>query len=554
MFFQKKDAISVLQLFNICPQRNAMKFHFLEKSPLYLFLIALYPVLFLLSVNISQVGPLAGVRPGVVFLLFGGLIYVFALLFTRNTQRAAFNALIILLFFFLIFFVLYTPTYNALRNIATIGHTLVRHRYMVPATFLLLVLITYLVIRFGKRVPQKALNSISLFANLIAIVLTVIPVITIISVSISNNQESTQVSSKLPSVDTLNVTANANRPDIYYIILDMHTNDNVLNRLLDYDDSAFTHALQQRGFFVSQCSQSNYPNTHLSLTSSLNMDYIQNLGLGITVDDLYPAMQQSRVQRMLQSAGYSTYTFETGYYFTEIKNSGHYSSPSSGTQIITYPGLTSFESLILSVSAGQVLSESRSELSAQVNAILDAPYTQRRTDVLNVLDTLPELPTQNGGPKFVFAHMIAPHDPFVFQANGDPVNRRTAFTDVRDLEYDYQLDSYKVPYVQEVIYLHKRVLEMVDKIISESKTPPIIILQGDHGLPLTVNQNAEFQILNAYYFPGVKDTGLYNTISPVNSFRLLFNDYFGANYPLLADQSYLTNETLTLDPVPYSCP
>ncbi len=53
----------------------------------------------------------------------------------------------------------------------------------------------------------------------------------------------------------------------------------------------------------------------------------------------------------------------------------------------------------------------------------------------------------------------------------------------------------------------------------------------------------QFKILNAYYLPGHNDL-LYPTISPVNTFRLIFDTYLGADYPLLKDISYDS-------PVPY---
>ena len=66
----------------------------------------------------------------------------------------------------------------------------------------------------------------------------------------------------------------------------------------------------------------------------------------------------------------------------------------------------------------------------------------------------------------------------------------------------------------------------------------IIIIQGDHG-PWLQSKAKRMQILNAYYLPGHNDQ-LYPTITPVNSFRLVFNHYFGATYPLLPDQSYFS--------------
>lgn len=534
-----------------------MKPSFFERSPLYIFLISIYPVLYLLSVNIREVSPIVAIRSGMLFLLGGSILFFLMFLLTRDVQRSAFFALIDLVLFFIIFFMLYAPVYRALRYVNFAGNVLGRHRILVPFTFLLLAITTICLVRFWKILPQKFLNNISIFFNIVALTLTVIPVVTMLSETIISNQEMARTRSTLPPIEPLIIDSSKSLPDIYYIILDMHTNDNVLKNLLDYNDSSFTQDLEDRGFFVSQCSQSNYPNTRLSLTSTLNMDYLQNFNFLSGNNGMYPAMQESLVQRMLEKIGYSTYSFETGYWFTEIKNSTHYSAPTNGAiNLITYPGVTSFESLVLSISAGQVLYENRTELTKKMQVIIDAPYTQRRADILNVLDSLPEIPFDTG-PKFVFAHMLAPHDPFVFDEYGNPAFRRTPFTDVDDPEFGegYGWESYKGPYVKELIYLHDRMLYVVDKILSESQTPPIIIIQGDHGIPFTKQFNAEFQILNAYYFPGIENSVLYDQISPVNSFRILFNEYFGSNYPKLEDLSYLVEESFILfDNALYPCP
>jgi hypothetical protein len=54
----------------------------------------------------------------------------------------------------------------------------------------------------------------------------------------------------------------------------------------------------------------------------------------------------------------------------------------------------------------------------------------------------------------------------------------------------------------------------------------------------------KFRILNSYYLPGIDDHGLYQTISPANSFRLIFNKYFDAGLPMLPDRSYVFHNEL----------
>ncbi|MBN1546201.1 MAG: hypothetical protein JW902_06035, partial [Syntrophaceae bacterium] len=47
-----------------------------------------------------------------------------------------------------------------------------------------------------------------------------------------------------------------------------------------------------------------------------------------------------------------------------------------------------------------------------------------------------------------------------------------------------------------------------------------------------------FSILNCYYMPYDGSHNLYKEITPVNTFRVIFNHYFGTNYKILEDKSY----------------
>jgi hypothetical protein len=152
-------------------------------------------------------------------------------------------------------------------------------------------------------------------------------------------------------------------------------------------------------------------------------------------------------------------------------------------------------------------------------------------------------------PKFVYTHLILPHPPFVFGPDGEYTNPAN-FWNEKKL---YPASKFDVGYTNQVTFLNARLLEMIDTILSESKTPPIIILQGDHGPWLQPNPQ-HFFILNAYYLPG-HETELYPTISPVNSFRLIFNDYFGGKYDMLKDRTYYSPvpKLYNFSEVPYPC-
>ncbi len=104
-------------------------------------------------------------------------------------------------------------------------------------------------------------------------------------------------------------------------------------------------------------------------------------------------------------------------------------------------------------------------------------------------------------------------------------------------------------YVDEIIYLNKVIQEVVDDILAQSTVEPIIIIQGDHGSKSISRKRKELRIfestgiLNVYYLPEHCRSDLYPSISPVNSFRVVFNSCFGTNFELLEDKAYLGNES-----------
>jgi len=150
--------------------------------------------------------------------------------------------------------------------------------------------------------------------------------------------------------------------------------------------------------------------------------------------------------------------------------------------------------------------------------------------ILFVLDTLKSLPSKKT-PKFIFAHILCPHVPFVFDSNGGLV----------DLKHIYNRTDKKY-YLEQYIYISKKIIEVIKVIISKSPTPPIIILQSDHGLRnimvngKIVRLGEEWKkIFNSYYLPGFDKNKISPSISPVNSFRLIFNEYFKTELPFIKD-------------------
>jgi hypothetical protein len=149
------------------------------------------------------------------------------------------------------------------------------------------------------------------------------------------------------------------------------------------------------------------------------------------------------------------------------------------------------------------------------------------------------------GPKFVFSHIFSPHPPYLFGTNGETVHGSDLFNPL--------VNPYKETenYLNQLIFITKKIKVLIDEILMKSKVPPIIILQSDHGPRSTFPKDVTlprqptekmlkeiFGIFNAYYLPSSGSDLLYESITPVNTFRLVFDFYFNTNYGLLDDRSY----------------
>ena len=119
----------------------------------------------------------------------------------------------------------------------------------------------------------------------------------------------------------------------------------------------------------------------------------------------------------------------------------------------------------------------------------------------------------------MYLHIPAPHPPWLVDTNGKYLRDKVE----------------KTGYTAEVSYLNKQVIPLLKSIIQHSKNPPVIILQADHGWGDVAARR--MYILNAYYLPDAANV-VYSTITPVNTFRTIFNTYFGGKYPLLPDESF----------------
>ena len=335
----------------------------LKRIPVYPILISVFPVLSLASYNIQEIFVSAMFRPLVASLLIGAITYGLAYLLTKDIHRAALMSSFVLLLFFA-----YGHIYDALEDLTISGATIFRHRTLLPALGLIVLLLLFLAWR------MKNPNSFTYSANLIAIVLLVFPLFTIFSYltrqSIANRADRNKTAVTSVSLD-------ANAPDIYYIILDAYGRQDVLQQKYGFDNSPFTAALRERGFYVGDCSQSNYGYTEYSLSSSLNYDYLDVLG-GTDNNARTALIRHGTVRSFFEGLGYQIIAFPTGWASTEWKDADVFYGYGD-----TFATLSEFEKLLMDTTMLRVESD-YSRSSVQDATKRDA----RRMRVLSALDKL----------------------------------------------------------------------------------------------------------------------------------------------------------------------
>jgi hypothetical protein len=319
-------------------------------------------------------------------------------------------------------------------------------------------------------------------------------------------------------------------PDIYVIVLDAYAGVDALKGIYGYENSRFMEELKRRGFRIAANSRANYAQTHLSLASSLNMCYLDELAKQLGTDTstrapLLRMIENNRASGTFRSRGYRYITLSTGYLDNALKHSDLY--------LFGPASLSLYWNLLLDTTPASAFPRFR--------------YNMYRDRVRYIFDELGRIP-RNGQPLFVLAYITVPHHPFVFSENGDPITSGRPFTFAED-KYYYGKNAetraeYSRLYLKQLHFVNSRIVAAVDAIIANSAQPPVILIQGDHGPsadwddPGRVNLQERFSILNAYLLPGHNVPLFSDSISPVNMLRVVINQYFGARLPLLPDRSY----------------
>ena len=492
-----------------------------------------YPILLMFAwildrviVSITQIDAMQSLRP--LFILIGVSLVAGLILqrFIQDWYRTDF-----IIFMVMLMLIVYQPLYGLFKAKLP--------GYADPLGLLLIPLLAWLYsYMIGDRVWKsiKEPAQLTYYLNLIFSLLLIFQVVRFVAFipSFPTNRTQVPLSAIPPLREEIHLDP-ASRPDIYVIILDGYGRKDVLQKIYGYDNSQFLSALEQRGFYVATENHSNYIETPFAMDALWNFDYVIPWNSsGDYARYVSDPIQNNRVFSLLKEIGYTTVSFDGEASYTQIQNADVFLSD--------FVPLNKFESFLLTNSPLEPLSDI-------FDLRLPIPgYKTHRLRVNYKLNKIQEIPTLIPGPKVTYIHLLQPHPPFVFDENGDPIDPTRPYSIFDANDFQGSQEEYWKGYRAQVIFINGKTLDVIDALLKKSKQPPIILIMGDHGPGSMFKYDVDdpgcvwerTKNLYAIYLPGHKaDSKLYPSITPVNTFRVIFNTYFGTDLPLLEDRTYL---------------
>jgi len=505
-------------------------------------MFAIFPVIFIYSQNIHLL-PFQEIIFPLGFLIGSSiLIWFISKLISKNSIK---SGLFVSLFF--VTFFSYGHIYNLLSGVTISDIDLGRHRFLLAPFFAAMVL--------GILFLLKTKRKLNNFSQITTVVSITIVLIAIFNVGVSMSQENyffnvnEQQDEKFLGVgasnesflDIFSTTNNENiyseksgintaHPDIYYIILDEYGSKSALKHFFNYDNSKFLSEIKNRDFFIFEPSYTNYPTTVQSLSSSLNMKYINYLTKEAGTDSknyhlLNEILSKNEVMQILQMKNYN------------VINMGALWGPNNSFSYVDN-NFCEFKEF------------NRDSLNRELIQITMLSYVQerlveqgRRDRVLCVFDEIPSLDEKFSSPKFVFAHIMLPHAPYIFGPNGEHITPGNSLNG--------EIWEPKKAHIDQIKFANKKLIPLIDTIL-EQNSNSIIILQGDTGSAFNGDWNSpsddliieRMSNLNAVYFPEKNYDSFKNMNTPINTFRIIFNEFFDTNYSFLENEMYWSTGNL----------
>lgn len=320
-------------------------------------------------------------------------------------------------------------------------------------------------------------------------------------------------------------------PNVYLLLFDEYSSTASLREEWGYDNSWIDSMLVARSFKLNSTSKSNYQLTPFSMATMLNMDYFtpgfEQKYIGAPdYPKVYELIERAKVVSLFKERGY-------GFYNLSIFDIDGQPRPDLRDLLVDGRDLLTVNNLYHVTKATYIpYLQNRQAIKHNPNFHDPAFYYFDIYNNKRMQDLLQVARQQSDKPKFAYAHFLMPHAPFFYDSVGNylPVAVAKQVSAPQSTQY----------YWHNVKHTNKKMLEMVDGILKSEHGNAIIVVLGDHGFrgaDKTKEKDEIFRNFSAVYFPDKDYSGVPDTVTNVNIFRIVLNKVFNGQYPLLPNKS-----------------
>lgn len=466
-------------------------------------LVASYPIVYLYSQNVQIVSSSQLVLP--LSIAWAGSLILWAVfsLITKDTKKGGVISAVFVVFFF---------AYGHMFDWVTAASALeLRHRHFLPITLFIAGYIGYFIAITKKPELFKNVFKISCVAVAFLLVVNIVPVI---PVELQKSQMGIHQSSTSSGSTSGTAGSVADYPDIYYIVLDEYSSFETLETVWGYDNSEFKDFLESKGFFVAEDSRTHYTSTIVVVPSILNMKPITNLHHDNDRLELISLINDNQAMKSLSKEGYATVAIGMHTISPDINILSDYMfdyQDSSDKELF----IDGYHWILVDMTMIRPFSYL---FEPQIVDRIDKLRISRLYD-LKKLTELSEVPS----PKFVYAHIMLPHEPFLFDKEGKKIdwNDRSNYRD-------------KNIYLEQLIFTTRNMETIIDSLLKQypEDDPPIIIIQSDHGLRRHhdgvseyMPEDEPYKVLNAFLLPHYDYQGLGDNTPSIEVLPLVIEHY-----------------------------
>ena len=502
------------------------------------FLVAVFPILIIYSQNIGRVNFEDLILPIILVLIFSIVLYYTLKIILKNPFKSALIVTIILILLFS-----YGHVYYLLNDVSIDGFDIGRNLYLIPAFGLALGILIFFTIRAGRVFDNATsiINVVSIVFIMVAISNVVFVGAEITNYDKDSSQElfyETRDFSGYFEPHKFLISENQELPDVYYLILDEYARNDALLEYHDFSNHELTEFLENKGFHIAKNSFANYPMSVQSIPATMNMNYINFLAdeIGTEVRNYKPLNEKNyglypnnMVIKNFKEMNYKIITFNTF--------ALHLHENPLSDETFCHRDKFLLDNRLVDVLARTSIFGYYVERWAE---------GELRQVTLCAFENFGNAGNVFDEPVFVWAHVMLPHPPWIFGPNGEEITPGKPLLITDNPEFRDSGWEPKRQYIQQVQFANKKTIEAVENILENNKNA-IIIIQGDHGTAWETNwmepsKDDAWQRLrnfDAIYFPDEdKRVQLNDDRTLVNTFRIIFNSYFGSDYEILENKMY----------------